>query len=150
MLRIGIGLCCAVILLALGGMVFYQAISRYVDLLPPILWTEEVSRGLLIWLVMIGAGWAAFENTHFRLSIFENLLGRTFHMIGCLATVASGSYITYSGLLFAERGMSRISQVSGLPAVWVYSAILIAGVFVLCGGIYQTWRLIIRSTSGKY
>jgi TRAP-type C4-dicarboxylate transport system permease small subunit len=34
------------------------------------LWTEEVSRGLLIWLVMLGAGYGFLRQEHFLMSAF--------------------------------------------------------------------------------
>lgn len=141
-LKRSIGAVCALLLLMLGLLVFYQASARYVPILPSALWTEEVARGLLIWLVMIGAGWAAFENTHFRLGILETALGRLYDVIGCAATIVGGGYLFYSGLPFSARGLARVSQVSGLPAAWVYSAIIVGGLLILLGGVAQGWRLI--------
>lgn len=136
-----LGLLSALLLLALGLLVFYQAAARYVTILPSMLWTEEIARGLLIWLVMLGAGWGAWENTHFRLGIFEARLGRAYPVIGCLATLLGGAYLVWSAIPFLARGMKRVSQVSGLPASWVYSAALIGGVLILVGGLAQAWRL---------
>ena len=139
--QMAIGAASAILLLSLGILVFYQAAARYVTLLPSALWTEEIARGLLIWLVMIGAGWAAFENTHFRLGALESALGKSFHWFGCFATTLCGAYLIYSALPFSARGMARISQVSGLPAAWVYSAILVGGLLIFLGGVSQALRL---------
>ena len=32
-----------------------QMVSRYTDLIPPYIWTEEMARFLFIWMIMIGA-----------------------------------------------------------------------------------------------
>nr|WP_246594665.1 TRAP transporter small permease [Mameliella sediminis] len=116
-------------------LVFYQAASRYLPALPSLLWTEEISRGLLVWLVMLGAGWATFEGTHFRLAVLEKPLGRLFDWIGATGMLIGGAYLLYSAIPFASRGMNRVSQVSGLPAAWVYSALLVGAVLILLGAL---------------
>lgn len=141
-----IGATCAILLLTLGILVFYQTSSRYITFLPSALWTEEIARGLLIWLVMVGAGWAAFENTHFRLGVLEKAIGKSFDWFGCFATTLGGAYLIYSAIPFSARGMARVSQVSGLPAAWVYSAVLVGGSLIFLGGISQALRLTAPAT----
>lgn len=146
--RMVMGMLCALLLLTLGVLVFYQAAARYVTVLPSVLWTEEVARGLLIWLVILGAGWGAFENTHFRLGLLARRLGPAYGVIGSLATILGGAYLIHSAIPFAARGLTRVSQVSGLPAAWVYSAPFVGGVLILLGGLVQAWRLLrARATS---
>lgn len=129
------GTLCALLILVLGVLVFYQAASRYVPALPSLLWTEEISRGLLVWLVMLGAGWATFEGTHFRLAVLEKRLGRWFDWIGAAGMLIGGGYLLYSAIPFASRGLNRVSQVSGLPAAWVYSALLVGAVLIVLGAL---------------
>lgn len=137
------GTLCALLILVLGVLVFYQAASRYLPALPSLLWTEEISRGLLVWLVMLGAGWATFEGTHFRLAILEKRLGRLFDWIGATGMLIGGGYLLYSAIPFASRGMNRVSQVSGLPATWAYSALLVGAVLILVGATVRLMDLII-------
>jgi hypothetical protein len=42
-----------------------QIVSRFTGLIPSYIWTEELSRFLFIWMVMIGAMIAVREGTHF-------------------------------------------------------------------------------------
>lgn len=137
------GMLCAILLLVLGVLVFYQAASRYLPVLPSLLSTEEVARGLLVWLVMLGAGWATFEDTHFRLAILEQPLGRLFDWLGAVGALIGGAYLLYSAIPFASRGMNRVSQVSGLPAAWVYSALLVGAVLILLGALARMMNLLI-------
>ncbi|TRW99251.1 TRAP transporter small permease [Paracoccus sp. M683] len=128
---------CATLLAVLGALVFYQVLSRYLSWIPSFLWTEEISRGLLIWAVMLGAGLAVFEETHFRLSVMEDVAPRAFRLIGRLGSLAGGIYLVSSSLTFVQRGAGRVSQVSGLPAYWIYSALLVGGVLIVIGALLR-------------
>ena len=125
----------ATLLAALSALVLYQVLSRYVPSVPPLLWTEEIARGLLIWLVMVGAGLGVADGTHFRMSVLGTKMQSVIApLVGYLIIIA-GSYLTYSALTLSERGIGRTSLVTGLPAVWVYSAIVAGGALTVLGAI---------------
>ncbi|WP_416911525.1 TRAP transporter small permease [Paracoccus sp. (in: a-proteobacteria)] len=147
-IRTSIGALCALLLLVLAVLVLYQSSSRYLTFLPSLLWTEEIARGLLVWVVMLGAGWAAFEGTHFRLAVLENRLGRLYDCIGLLGTLIAGGYLVWSAIPFSQRGMTRVSQVSGLPAVWVYLALFVGGVLILLGAAFRIYLLAATRKTG--
>src|SRR5215211_2825309 len=44
-----------------------QILARYTQLFPAYIWTEELSRFLFIWMVMIGAMIGIRERTHFEM-----------------------------------------------------------------------------------
>src|SRR5207237_7864957 len=46
-----------------------QIISRYTELIPSYIWTEELSRFLFIWMVMLGAMIGVRESTHFEVDL---------------------------------------------------------------------------------
>jgi TRAP-type C4-dicarboxylate transport system permease small subunit len=50
-----------------------QIISRYTALIPSYIWTEEMSRFLFIWMVMLGAMVGIREGTHFEVDIWPEL-----------------------------------------------------------------------------
>ncbi len=47
-----------------------QIVSRWTDLLPHYIWTEEMARFLFIWMIMIGAMVGVREGTHFEVDLF--------------------------------------------------------------------------------
>ena len=53
-----------------------QILSRYGDFLPRYIWTEEASRFLLIWMVMLGAMLGVRELTHFDVDVWPTLSAR--------------------------------------------------------------------------
>src|SRR3954462_15273155 len=53
-----------------------QVISRYTELIPSYIWTEELSRFLFIWMVMLGAMIGVRERTHFEVDVWPKLSPR--------------------------------------------------------------------------
>ena len=49
--------------------VILQIFSRYIGIIPRYIWTEEVSRFCLVWIIMLGAMIAVRDGTHFDLDI---------------------------------------------------------------------------------
>jgi len=47
-----------------------QIVARYTRMIPSYIWTEEMSRFLFIWMVMLGAMIGVREGTHFEVDIW--------------------------------------------------------------------------------
>ena len=132
-------------------LVGYQVLARYVPFIPPFLWTEEISRGGLIWLVMLGTGLGFFQDSHFRMSaMLEKLtalnLKRALLLVYVLVA-ASGVLMALSGYEFVERGLSRVSFATGLPVAWVYLSMIVAGVLITAGATFNFLDLLRRRDS---
>src|SRR6187549_3202411 len=50
-----------------------QIFSRYTQLIPAYIWTEEMARFLFIWMVMIGAMIGVREGSHFEVDVWPDL-----------------------------------------------------------------------------
>ncbi|HWT81612.1 MAG TPA: TRAP transporter small permease subunit, partial [Candidatus Methylomirabilis sp.] len=46
-----------------------QIVSRYTELIPRYIWTEEAARFLFIWIISIGSVIAVREQTHFNVDV---------------------------------------------------------------------------------
>ena len=123
------------LLSALSLLVFYQVLARYIPAIPSLLWTEEIARGLLLWLVLLGAGVGVVEQSHFQLSILLRKTGHWLHRLVYFLILVSGVYLTVSAFALSQKGTGRVSLVTGLPAVWVYLALLCGGVLIVCGSV---------------
>ena len=53
-----------------------QIFSRYTDLIPSYIWTEEMARFLFIWTIMIGAMIGVRESTHFEVDVWPHNVRR--------------------------------------------------------------------------
>ena len=53
-----------------------QVFSRYTTLIPSWIWTEEMARFLLVWMIMIGSMVGIREGMHFTVDLWPSLTGR--------------------------------------------------------------------------
>src|ERR671921_2876492 len=73
-----------------------QILSRYTQLFPAYIWTEEMSRFLFIWMVMIGAMIGIRERTHFEVDVWPELRPRA----GALLRIVSNIFVLIFALVF--------------------------------------------------
>ena len=81
---------------ALGGVVFYQFITRYA-LNNSASWTEEIARYLLIGTVFVGAAIGVAKNNHIQVDLLYRYLPRGAGRM--LATVVDGLRIAFFGAM---------------------------------------------------
>jgi len=107
-----------------------QIFARFTELLPRYIWTEEASRFLLVWMIMIGAMVGMREGTHFTVDLFANLRGRTKAAMDILAGLFvlgfAGVFLVY-GWEFTDTAWFRISELAELPLWMMHIAWPIAG-----------------------
>lgn len=107
-----------------------QIFARFTELLPRYIWTEELSRFLLVWMVMIGAMVGVREGTHFNVDLFPNLKGRTkaaADMIAGVFVLVFGGVFLWWGIEFTDFAWFRISELAELPLWLIHIAWPIAG-----------------------
>ena len=49
-----------------------QIVSRYVDIVPRYIWTEELARFCFIWIILVGAMIAMREDEHFTVDLLPS------------------------------------------------------------------------------
>jgi TRAP-type C4-dicarboxylate transport system permease small subunit len=107
-----------------------QIFARFTELLPRYIWTEELSRFLLVWMVMIGAMVGMREGTHFNVDLFPGLKGRTRAAADIVAGVfvmIFGAVFLWWGIEFTDFAWFRISELAELPLWTIHIAWPIAG-----------------------
>src|SRR5437879_877633 len=78
-----------------------QIISRYTSLIPSYIWTEEMSRFLFIWMVMLGAMIGIREGTHFEVDVWPELGRRA----NAALRVVSHLFVLVFALVFLYWGV---------------------------------------------
>src|SRR5207247_6078822 len=73
-----------------------QIISRYTALIPSWIWTEELSRFLFIWMVMLGAMIGIREHSHFEVDVWPELSARA----NGLVRLVSYAFVLVFSLVF--------------------------------------------------
>ena len=98
-----------------------QIFSRFTQLIPAYIWTEEMARLLFVWVIMIGSNIGIRDAAHFTVDVFPRL-GRRGEAV---MTLLSGSFILAFaavfliwGIEFTQFAMNRISELAELP-LWI-------------------------------
>lgn len=129
--------------------VTYQIIARHVEAIPRFLWTEEICRFSLNWLVMIGASLAVRNNDHFDIDVLTRLTPRgrkiRFIVVNFAVLVAVLIFAVY-GWEFAASGLRRKSMAANLSMVWVYSSFVFFGISSL---LFQIEKFIVFFTKSE-
>ena len=98
-----------------------QIISRYTALIPSWIWTEEASRFLFIWMVMLGAMIGVREGTHFEVDVWPTLPPRAaaaLHLVSSLAVLVFALVFVWAGFQFTRFAWNRLSELAELP-LWL-------------------------------
>lgn len=102
-----------------------QMISRFTDLIPPYIWTEELSRFLLIWMIMIGAMIGVREGTHFDVDVWPRLSPKIDAMLRIVShffvLIFALVYVIW-GIDFVRFGWNQTSELADLPMTWIFIA----------------------------
>ena len=100
-----------------------QIISRYTQLIPSYIWTEELSRFLFIWMIMLGAMIGIKEGTHFEVDIWPELGRRAnamLRIVSNLFVLIFALVFVYWGIKFAEFGWYQESELAELPMPFIF------------------------------
>lgn len=129
---------CGVLLAALTVVVTFQVLGRYVPFIPRPLWTEEIARLLLAWLVFVGAAVALRRSEHFVIDLIPSKLderfGRVLQLLVLTLLTVISLVLLVGGAMLAYGGLTRISTTSGLHLAWALSAVPVGA---LCMTIFS-------------
>jgi TRAP-type C4-dicarboxylate transport system permease small subunit len=107
-----------------------QIVSRYTELIPAYIWTEELARFMFIWMVMLGAMIGVREATHFEVDVWPELGPRA----NALLRIVSGVFVlvfavvfVWWGIEFTRFGWDQLSEIAELPMWTIFIAWPIAG-----------------------
>ena len=107
-----------------------QIISRYTALIPSYIWTEELSRFLFIWMIMLGAMIAVREGTHLDVDLWPDLKPKPnaiTHIIASVVVLIFALVFIYWGIKFVRFGWNQQSELAELPMTFIFAAWPIAG-----------------------
>ena len=102
-----------------------QVFSRYTALLPSYIWTEELSRFLFIWMVMLGAMIGIKEGTHFEVDVWPELGKRAnaaLKIVSHLFVLIFAVVFVYWGIKFVQFGWYQESELAELPMTYIFIA----------------------------
>ena len=108
-----------------------QTFSRYTELIPRYLWTEELSRFVFIWMIMLGAMVAVRDHSHFEVDVWPELGPRGDAMLRIASnvfTLAFALVFAWWGVEFVRFGWNQTSEIAELPMWTIFIAWPLTGV----------------------
>ena len=109
-----------------------------------IIFSEEVSRFLFVWMVFLGSVLMLHDNGHLGVHTITKLLPlagkKACKFVSDLATLACCVLMTYGGWKIVGLNLVNYAPVSGIPIGVVYSALLVCSVgmgVLLIGSLYR-------------
>ena len=107
-----------------------QIFSRYTELIPSYIWTEEMARFLFVWMIMIGAMLGIHEGRHFEVDVWPRLAPRpqaALRLVSNVAVLVFALVFVWAGWTFTTFAWNRISELAELPLWLIHVAWPIAG-----------------------
>ncbi len=107
-----------------------QIFSRFTELIPHYIWTEEMARFLFIWTIMIGAMIGVRERLHFEVDVWPRRGPRAdaaLRLAANLAVLIFALVFVWSGIEFTRFAWNRLSELAELPLWLIHVAWPIAG-----------------------
>jgi len=125
-----------------------QILARMTDLVPGYIWTEEMARFCLIWIIMIGASVGVRDATHFDVDMLphpKTKRGEAIsRMVVHFAILLVALIFLGFGWRFAQFGLDQESELTGINMVTIHIAWPFAGftwlLFTL-EKLYDDWQL---------
>lgn len=102
-----------------------QIVSRYTDLIPPYIWTEELARFLFIWMIMIGAMVGVREMSHFNVDVWRQpspRMNAALNLVTHACTLVFALVFVVAGIEFTRFALYRISELAELPLWTIHVA----------------------------
>ena len=108
-----------------------QIVSRYTALIPSWIWTEELSRFLFIWMIMLGSMVGVREGTHFIVDVWPELKPRpaaALQIVTNVFVLAFALVFVIWGVQFVRFGWNQSSELAELPMTFIFIAWPVSGV----------------------
>lgn len=128
-----------------------QIFSRYTELIPSYIWTEEMARFFFIWSIMLGAMVGIREGTHFVVDLWPPLRPRAqalLRIVASLLVLVFACVFLWWGIDFTRFALNRISELAELPLWYIHLPWPLAGVTWILFLGEQMWDDV-RIVSGK-
>lgn len=113
------------------ALVVYQICARWIPFIPRALWTEEISRFLLVWVIFLGGAIGVRERTHFVLEVLgehkSRMVNQVWQSFVIAMEVAFCAIFFFRGYSYAEVLRWDVSDIAQISMLWVGAAIPIFG-----------------------
>jgi TRAP-type transport system small permease protein len=102
-----------------------QIISRYTELFPHYIWTEEMARFLFIWMVMLGAMIGVRDGSHFECDVWPELKpgpNALLRIVSNVFVLMFALVFVWYGIKFVQFGWNQDSELAEMPMTYIFVA----------------------------
>jgi TRAP-type C4-dicarboxylate transport system permease small subunit len=102
-----------------------QMFSRFTQLIPAWIWTEEMARFLFIWMVMLGAMIGVRDASHFDVDVWPQLKPRPdalLRLVSMVFVLVFALVFVWYGIKFVQFGWSQTSELADMPMPFIFVA----------------------------
>lgn len=107
-----------------------QIFSRYTELIPSYIWTEEMARLIFIWTIMLGAMIGVRDSAHFEVDVWPQTsprLNAFISLFSRIAVLVIAVVFLWGGMEFTRFAFNRVSEMAEMPLWLIHVAWPIAG-----------------------
>jgi TRAP-type C4-dicarboxylate transport system permease small subunit len=126
----GIEALACIILIALLSSVTLGVVTRALD--DPLIWTDEISRFLMVWLAVVGWILASRRRTHVRIRFFQEWLPRpawkAAEFVIQVALLAFGIGVAVFSVGLTVRNFDLEATTVPISFAWMYAPMVLAGI----------------------
>lgn len=128
-----------IVLAAMLTAVMLGVITRALD--DPLIWTDELSRYLLVWTA--GLGWiiASRRRVHIRITFFIDLLPQALHRVAefliQLSVLVFAVLLIWQGLELVERNADLEATAMPVSVSWLYAPLVLIGLYVAAQAVAE-------------
>ena len=125
---------CQAAVVVMTGIVLVQVVLRYV-FRSPLVWAEEASVFLMIWISFVGSGLAIRDGAHIAMNLLYQRLpppwARLMLAVSCLAILAFLAILIWQGAHLALFVGGQPSPALRVPMLWPYLIIPLGAAFMI-------------------
>ena len=141
---------CVILFAALMLSLVLMIISRNVPFINfDVMWTDEVGRYMLVYLVFLGGGLAMIEDKHIRvdfiLNQFSPKVRKWVEVFNYLVTIAFCLVMVFTGFILVQKTgtqmVSTLRKYFNMPMAWWNSAIMVGGGIMAAAVCPKLWKL---------
>ena len=135
----GIEALACIILIALLSSVTLGVVTRALD--DPLIWTDEISRFLMVWLAVFGWILASRRRTHVRIRFFQELLPRpawkAAEFVIQVALLIFGIGVAVFSVGLTVRNFDLEATTVPISFAWMYAPMVLAGAVTACQALSE-------------
>lgn len=133
---------CAAILATITAVLLVQVVMRY-GLRSPLVWVDEVTRILMVWLTFLGAALAYRTDSHIGIPALREAVrarGRPWlegalRLLVDLVVLAGSGALLVGGVIVLERTWGHTTPAMQLPIAVLFTPAPLCGAIVLCSSV---------------